>query len=289
MKVYLVSQTGEQIELGTEYTDTYKIIPDIVGLESPHYNNTTSQTAFTDGQSYYGAYADYRELSLSFLIQCEGYADMWITSKRRDIIRVLNPKNGEITFRLELDDGQTYDIQSIIAGVPTITQSGYKPNNAICNIDLICYDPWFKDHTQGVKEISLSTGGFKLPFVLPLNLGTYGYDIITNNGDVASPCLIVINGPITNPVIENETTGESIIITRELVVGERLMIDTDYKTPYVRYYDTNGEYTDLFNAVDIDSVFFQIQPGDNTIKLTDTEDLTGSTFVFAWYDRYSGV
>lgn len=289
MKVTITNPSGESIEADGDLDSTYILYRDIDGIESPSYMNSTDTTAFSDGANYYGSYADPREISLRILINAGSYAQMWNNGARRDLIKVLNPKNGELSFVFELDDGTQYQINTTLNGKPSIKQNDFQPDYAICNIDLICFDPWFKDNTQTVQEISLSTGGFKLPFSLPLNLGTYGYDILTNDGDIAAPCVIVINGPITNPTIENETTGESIIITKTLVAGERLVIDTDYKTPYVRYYNTDGDYTNLFSAIDIDSVFFKLQPGANTIKLTDTEDLTGSTFVFAWYDRYSGV
>jgi len=289
MKVFLCNTNGESLEINTNYSSTFRLNQDLTGIESTSYSHSSEQSPFQDGLQYYDTYANAREISFSFLIQATSYSDMWLTSKRRDIIRVLNAKNGLLTFRLELDDGTQYDINGSIQGIPTIKSAGYKPKDAICNIDLICFDPWFRNANKNMNILSLSTGGFTLPFSLPLNLGTYGCDTITNNGDVASSVLITINGPATNPTIENETTGEKIDITKAIVVGEKIVIDTDVNTPFVKYIETDGTESVLFNAVDIDSEFFQLQPGSNVIKLLDTEDLTGSTFIFSWFDKYSGV
>ncbi|MDB5344268.1 MAG: hypothetical protein JWP89_2645 [Schlesneria sp.] len=100
---------------------------------------------------------------------------------------------------------------------------------------------------------------------------------VNNEGTFGSPPLIVLNGPTTNPVIENETTGKKLSFTRNggvtLLAGETLTINCAAQTAMKT---ASGVSTSVKSKLSLDSEFFDILPGTNSITLFDDspDDIT---------------
>lgn len=287
--VTIQNPTGESITFSSATGSQYLLKRDVIGVNTLDYDHVTEVTPLRDGARVFGSYARERIVSIPFWVNLDNYGQVWDASGfRQKIARVLNPKNGEATATFEISDGTTYSCRCKQDAPPVLAQTGFKNSQVQGIISLVSYDPYLSKVGRHTQILTLSVGGFSLPFSLPFSLGTGGSDTVTNTGDIATPCIITINGPVTNPVILNEATGETIKIIRELMAGESIEINTE--VPSVIFRGTGGTESNLFSAVSLlDSQFFYLQPGDNKIELMDTEDLTGSTFVFQWDDRYGGI
>jgi hypothetical protein len=101
---------------------------------------------------------------------------------------------------------------------------------------------------------------------------------VTNDGNRASPCILTITGPVINPVIYNNTTGDVMSFTIELTALDTLTVDTGNRTVYLN--GNTNRRTTLTNP----SWFF-IEPGINQISFGGLSG-TGSTlnvqFRSAW-------
>jgi phage-related protein len=107
---------------------------------------------------------------------------------------------------------------------------------------------------------------------------------IVNKGDVQTPVRIEFKGPATNPKISNRTTGEYIQVRRELAYGDVLIITTDFGAKRV---EINGQ--NVFNWIDLDSSFWQLQPGDNIIEYTSDVPVEPAAVLISYRNRYVGV
>ena len=127
-------------------------------------------------------------------------------------------------------------------------------------------------------------------FSFPLSFGTVGQTLdIENYGDLESPVFIRMIGPLKNPVLENVTTGQRISITREILEGESLEINTAFGKKSVTIIDSNNNRSNAFHYVSPDSEFWQIVPGLNTVSYAATEESSSSAVTISFYHRYAGV
>jgi hypothetical protein len=84
-------------------------------------------------------------------------------------------------------------------------------------------------------DLASIVGGLTWPTSFPLTFGSSsggGSLIVNNTGNMEMRPIITITGPVTNPVVENETLGEFLSFANTnvgytLANGEQLVIDTD--------------------------------------------------------------
>jgi len=107
-----------------------------------------------------------------------------------------------------------------------------------------------------------------------------GAGAAVNNGDYPTNVVITLTATGTTPTtlsINNTTTGKSIYITTALANGEVLTIDT-------RLHSAKLGSTETRSYIGSSSTWWTLQPGSNTITLTDATNVTAS---FAWYDAWT--
>jgi hypothetical protein len=140
-------------------------------------------------------------------------------------------------------------------------------------------------------KLTLSSviGMFKFPLVLPTEMGVLdNKGIVVNGGDVATPVEIVFYGPVANPVIKNETTGEYIRVNRVLPDGYSLIINTAFGSKKITLVDDEGNKSNAFGSIDLGSQLWWLAIGDN--EITYESDSGGTTQVtMAFRQRYVGV
>lgn len=105
--------------------------------------------------------------------------------------------------------------------------------------------------------------------------GTGGTIQATNSGNFATGAVFTVNGPCTNPRIENLTSGKTIEIDITLATGSYLTVDTEARTVLLN--GTASRYSSLTST----SEWFDLDPGTNEVKYRATT-ATGSTLDAAW-------
>lgn len=94
---------------------------------------------------------------------------------------------------------------------------------------------------------------------------------VENEGDAETDLIIEIIGPVTNPIIENVTTGKKLSMTTEVGLGEgnKMIVNTANRTI------TKGG-VNAYGALNFaESSWFKLIPGRNKIKLTSTSSVGG--------------
>jgi len=140
-------------------------------------------------------------------------------------------------------------------------------------IEFFATDPRIYDNDQQSLSTGLATSVAGLSWNLSWNLNwggaSTGNIILANNaGTYSTPWTARIDGPVTNPTIENVTTGQKLIFTADggLVVGagEFLTVDADART--VLLGGTASRYSKLSSL----SSWWELAPGTTQLRFSGT-------------------
>ncbi len=157
-------------------------------------------------------------------------------------------------------------------------------------INLIAPNPLWISPTSNSAEMAAWVGGLSFPLSFPMSFAMQGKTIaVTNNGDVDAPVHIDFYGPSTNPKIKNVTTDEFIRVKRDLLEGQRLSINTEYGKKSVQLIDGDGITTNAMNYIDLDSKFWSLEPGQNTISYEADAGENQAKVNITWKNRFSGM
>lgn len=110
---------------------------------------------------------------------------------------------------------------------------------------------------------SLSGGGTAMPMVFPLTFTTTTATelFVTNSGNAKTPPTFTIKGPVASPIIDNDTTGESLLINYTLGSSDTIVVDMG-----ARSLTLNGALRrDL--VIVAGTTWFSLTPGLNALRL----------------------
>ena len=126
---------------------------------------------------------------------------------------------------------------------------------------------------------------------MPNRFSNVGYQRnIVNDGDCEVPVLIQYHGPVKNPIIYNDTTGESIRINRELTEKETLIINTAYGNETVDILKADKTKENVFNWIDLEHRdFFKLTFGSNIIRYSGDDESNKGTIDVEFAIAYGGV
>ena len=249
--------------------------------------NQNEKSYQQDGTTFLGTLLEMRDISFNVVVFGNSIKEIY--QKRRNLINVFNPKLGEGTL-IYTNDFTSKSITCVSDFVPNFAsgqenQTGYYQ---IGVISMTANNPFFTDNDDTTIKLEDFVGNFEFPFTFPVQFALRGDSaIIDNIGDVETPIFIEFRGPATNPQLTNETTEEFIKVNRTLLVDEKLLINTEFGNKSVIFEDSTGNQFNAYNDIDIDSTFFDLEIGENTISfITDA----GSPEVFVTYrNRFVGV
>jgi hypothetical protein len=278
-KITIKNKHGESITLGNAapyYLETLDGVGEVpVSIES-------QKSPYQDGSTYIDSVFENRAISIEGMIVTRDNPAS-VKEARRKMQRVLNPKLGEVVLKYEQKE-----IKSIVGSTP-IFPSG-RGNKGIYYqkylIHLLCHQPFWLDSFIESREIVAWIGGMTFPLILPTAFAMKGSKTvnIVNESDVEVPVSIEFKGPATNPRVSNKTIGQYIQVNRELVLGDMLVITTDFGAKRV---EINGE--NVFNWIDLGSYFWQLQPGDNIIEYSSDDPVEPAAVTISYRNRYVGV
>lgn len=152
-------------------------------------------------------------------------------------------------------------------------------------LDLYAPDFFLESQSLSSSTVLRSSGGGAIyPVIYPVvySATTGGTEIIINNGTAEAYPIITINGPITNPIIENSTVDRYIELTVTLGSGETVTIDMRNRTILKGSQSIIGDKSG-------GSKFWYLESGSNTIRfLTSNTGDTGNIQI-GYRDSYLGI
>ncbi len=216
--------------------------------------------------------------------------------RRRKLVRIFAPQNSPV---LQWDfDGVQRSIDVHYAGEMTFPWVHGDWASQQFSLRLKGPDPRFYDPVQKSATWTLDppVASLVLTYTLPYIFAASAIDetqAVTYAGDVDGNPVITIEGPITNPIVTNETTDETLELEYVVPAGEVVTIDTRYGQKGV----TLSDGTRLVLTDDSDLGTFHLAAATdgsdsnvNTLAVFGTGALDGVTEVaVSWYDRYGGI
>lgn len=152
------------------------------------------------------------------------------------------------------------------------------------SMDLLAPDPRLYTSTERSGSYDPTAGaagsGFSFPLVFPLVFAgdALTHLELTNQGNFPTPGVFTIEGPVTNPALDNDTTDQTFS-TKGLILasGESAIIDMSRKS-----FSVQG--VNRMDFVDsADTVWFDLIPGVNEMRLRGSGMSGGVTTLSATF------
>jgi hypothetical protein len=217
--------------------------------------------------------------------------EMW--EHRDEILRYMAPYQ-DIVLKVVLSSGGTRCLDCHFANdliMPSSARNGFAQR---IGLSLRAADPTFYD--PGLKTVSFLLGGggvaFVVPMVVPHTVGATAIDqSVSFNyvGTWISHPQIRIVGPLNDPIIYQQTTGEKLDFTGASIAnGEYWDIDTRYGRKTVTEDDGTNQIAALSSDSDLATFHIAVST-ENSIRVTGAAATSNSSVVVRYYDRFLGV
>lgn len=278
---------GDSIHFGG---DDYKIIA-LEGFGDVGADMQLQRSPYRDGSTHIDSLLEERPIYINFVMMADDYSGL--VAMRRKLGQVFNPKVGGTLMITH--EGEDYEISCRSEHVPSFPDSGTDAVGKMqtVSVDLLAPDPYWRSTMVVEEPMSSFVGLFELPSDEYWEVGEDGdlyFEVglegekreLFVEGDAAVPIEITFHGPLLNPTLRNNTTGQMIRVKRRLVKGDKLVIDTGEKSILL-----NGE--NVFHWIDIDSEFWSLQVGANEIEYFADEGMETADLEIRWQERYVAV
>ena len=266
--------------------DTYKLLKEYVGFTVAEAQYRVTESPYQDGTTLLDTNLTPRKISIPLMVTAPTIGDVQIAVAY--LARLFNPKPGLGVLKFTYENGDSYYLNCVGMVVPSPTVRGQ--SYQLVTLNITAHDPfWYGDYqVASLGTASAATFPLVFPFTLPSNLAR---STLINNGDSNAEVEVVITGDVTNPKITNSTTGEFFQFTLNMDTNDVMKITTGFGNKTVTWTDSSGGGGPIngFRYLNADSIFWQLQPGPNTIVFSSDAVNTNTTVSITWRDKYSGV
>lgn len=281
-KLKYTSPMGESIEL---YGRPFRLMS-VEGLGDVEADNQMQKAPFQDGYTYIDSVLESRPITIELKITGSNFDE--VTENRRMLSSLFNPKLG--AGKLEYIGNDHKVIGAVAESIPFFPDGSANRGETFQKalINLTCPSPYWQ--SDEITEEPAFIPLFTFPFEGAFQMGLQRDErIIFNDGDAPAPLQVVFYGPADRPTIKNVTTGEYITINKRLEENEKLIVDTSDGNKSLYYEDENGERTDVFHWIDLNSTFFDLQLGENHISCLCVISNLTKDFEVYYSKLYAGV
>lgn len=295
--------TQELLRGGTVYnltSGTLSYLMEYSGLGLPPLTNFFERGPLQDGSTRRGFRLDPRSFGQTFFVPSPCIEQR--QARLNEFLDIFSISDDLLTFRFILPSGTVRQLDFTLDGEANIASSErvsrIRDYGQFVALNFVAPDPTFYAPTALVATFELEDSeGFSIPTPIPTPIGEDSLDdtvTIVYTGTANSYPIIRINGPITDPVLVNETTDATIAFVdgTEIVLGDWWQIDTRYGMRTI--VDSSGENkaSSLLPSVSLANFYLlrsREAPNGNVITVTG-ENVSGATSItITYYDRYGSL
>jgi len=262
----------------------YQILS-VDGLESlPTIRNQDDNRGYHDGMFTGRDFLNGRVISIIFntFADSNGSAQ----SNYNTIQRTLLPQTSGTTplyFKFPNSPTSEQFVDARVRSLRTTVDPNYTYGYITSQVDFFCPDPNYYDNNlqTSVMQISAALGRtYNKTFNYTYGGGSATVTTtISNIGWATTYPIIRINGPITNPVVGNSTSGNTLYFSGTYSALDLLEIDL-----YNQLITLNGNPA---RNLLISGTWFDAPPGNSNFFFTGTATLAGTTqATVSWYSAY---
>ena len=274
--------SGEEITVNLGDIEPYHalFITEIEGLGPPKADINMTSLANKDGSLWNSSRANNRNIVLHV---------RFINASSIEDVRLLTyryfPVKKKIKFRIETDNRLATISGYVESNEPDI----FSPEES-ATISVVCESAWFIDEKEGrgqhtdfsdiipMFEFEFEDDDTESPTIEFSRIETRRQNLVYYKGDAETGFLMrmFISGTVRNPKIYDLTTNESIKIDTAKVEaitggpvagGDEIQINSVINEKFIVLI-RNGVRYNILNALDIDTTWFKLQPGDNMFGFT---------------------
>lgn len=214
---------------------------------------------------------------------------------RAELLDIFRGSN-DPKLRWTLPNGQTRQIDCQYWGDLSMPWEVKRWGAQKMALSLKCSDPNFYDPSQRIETFPISAGGsgWAIPWSVPWSIGGSGANatlVITYTGTFYAEPIVKIEGPITDPEITNEATGEVLSLAGHSIgVGEWIEIDCRFGKQTVL--DQNGVNRRSWLTGDLATFHITdsyLVDKINTLKSTGTGAGSQTRITVRFYTRFDGI
>lgn len=173
----------------------------------------------------------------------------------------------------------------------------YEENNDVFakfQISATCPNPLFADVNERQMAFVTTEPAFHFPLIMSPSLPDKGVVFgkreknlianVVNKGSLAVGMRIVFkaNGTVVNPKLININTQEEFVVTKTLVSGEEVIVNTNIGEKSIKGKIGNSNLTNYYMYKLIDSAWLQLEVGDNLFRY-DADEGVDNLDIFVYF------
>lgn len=291
-KLIYTNERGESLEFSTASAYYCNVSKDASGLSGVDNDIYSTNSAQQHGDTFTGQRIEPREITIKGTVNIRDKEQA--IEARRKAVKVLNPELKGVlkyeyrgfvkTIEVRIDDRVDFYRKKLLLQY---------------TVSLKALNPFWCDETETRMEIAAWLGAWEFPTEIEQDNDEsmeFGYrepSVIVNcynTGDVEAGMRIKFTalGELTTPILLNVDTGEYIKINRAMEAGDEIEINTAYGQKGATL-TRNGETTDCFGDIDVDSTFMALGIGDNVYRYDADSGLDNLEVSIYYTPQFLGV
>lgn len=288
----ITNSRGDSIDFGHHF----KLIDDfeLSGLDADvNYTKSTS-----DGSNYQNTKLSNRDFNVEFFIERQMKDSWWIEEQRKLAYKVFNPKTNPFRIDIVTKGGEEYYLDANLESVPSFPK-GFDNDNLLWLKGLLQFsanDPYFYEKAATKVDIAAWIGAFEFPLEIPEEGIEMGYrsesliQNVLNSGQMTTGMIIrfTSTSSVSNPSLTNVNTYEVLKLNISMEGGDVIEVSTYTGKKTVTLIQNNVKYN-IFNSVDLNSTFLQLEPGDNLFRYAADVGLDSLEVSMLFTNRFMGV
>lgn len=272
------------VTLFTDWENGWVLQPGARGLDMPAYAFTQDESPGIDGYDVRQVRAEGKEIALPISFWADDSRTAYLT-RRRTLIRSLNPKRGPGTLTVTQPDGAARTIAAYytagLEGDESLDAAGARWCTTVLTFG--CPSPYWLG-PEVTTEWKTGTTGTFFP-VLPLTVGdsnVLGSVTVDNDGDDNAYPVWTVTGPATSVTLTNTTTGDVLLLTRTITGTDTVVIDTRER----RQTAVLNDVTNLWGNLSTASTMWPLVTGINDLTLSVAGSTTATRVRMTYQPRY---
>jgi len=277
---------------------TNRWLTELAGAGMPAVEHVVQRSAGQDGATLLRVRLQPRTIVVGMTVVAGSRAGYW--SERRSLLDMLKRSEGLILRLVNDETGESFDLDVVYeAGVEFDARSDIGQRGFQIAVQLKAYNPLWRSTEPRYIAVGIPTyadaGTFPAAFGWTLGSSLLYRDIAINYaGTWTSYPQIDIRGPITNPLINNRTTGEKLELQVSVPDNEVVRIDLTPGVKTVRNITTAQNWMQYLTS-DSNLATFHLAAhpeapnGINDLFIQGTLGGDNTAVTIRWYDRYIGI
>lgn len=245
-----------------------------------------------DGRTHTSTTLDERYPYLQFILVGKDWDEL--STLRRYANKVFNPRLKGV---LELYYGtRSYAIDIIPEGLPRYMSEDKSGKTQVASLYLVAPNPYWRYLKETKKEIALWRGTFSFPLEIIEDESIMGYREpsmivnVFNGGDVECGMTVEFRAlaTVVNPNIYQIGTTKMFKMNTTMQSGDIITVTTHFQNKRIELL-RGGVVTNIFNWIDAESSFLQLEMGDNLLRYDADEGIDNLEVSIYYNPQFLGV